>query len=516
MKVWTREESKERFPKAMSPLGWSLLQVPMQATLTQMSKTLGTREYQASELMLCHDFYVYTRKNFFKDLRNVKLKPGRLLFLLAQGLGSLTKTTLTSFSRRGPWLSRLSQDLFLRLFAKQIQELLQSWQEQKTVFTAKMGRDYQLEGRTEISYEEFRRIRQQMQADSIEFFAEDFNVYFLKHLLAGLLKSQLLRQGVAEEEALRILNALSNGLDGNFSVRMIEDFSSQEWTPQQLQKKYGHLTDNWDIFSPVFAEQESFWEKREIPRFGADLRLARENALSEIRRILSWNSQLVTLLAWYQQLILVDEDLRAYSSLQYPQARRLMALVQGTAFWPQELTKDAIYFLSLEEIEKGLRDRSFADVVSTMRARALAYLEASQQPPPFELIEGATDSALRAVPPPQSGVEVSSLAGICVSNGRTRGRVAVIRDPKDLHKITRNSVIVIETATPVFSPFYASCGGIIAEVGGQLSHGAIVARECGIPMLTGVENACLLLTEGQEVLLDADNGVIEVLEYELR
>jgi pyruvate,water dikinase len=102
------------------------------------------------------------------------------------------------------------------------------------------------------------------------------------------------------------------------------------------------------------------------------------------------------------------------------------------------------------------------------------------------------------------------MKGIAVSQGIVTGKVVFINDSSDLSKVTKETILVLESATPVYAPFYTLSGGIISEMGGRLSHGAIVAREYGIPMLTGVENACVILKEGQSITLDADQGIVKV------
>ncbi len=62
-----------------------------------------------------------------------------------------------------------------------------------------------------------------------------------------------------------------------------------------------------------------------------------------------------------------------------------------------------------------------------------------------------------------------------------------------------------------WSPYFAMLSGIITEIGGLISHGAVIAREYGLPCLVGVERACHLLYTGDTILLDADNGQIVLM-----
>jgi phosphohistidine swiveling domain-containing protein len=511
MKLWTREESKERFPRPISPLGWSLLQVPMQATLDQMSQTLGIKRYRAQELMLCHQNYIYTQKNFFKDLRNLRFQCSRVLFFLLQGVRIFIQELFVG-PAKGPYLSRVLQSLFLRLFQAELDRLVTGRTKKLETLKALMGRDFNLNSGEPLSFEKFLTVRKQMQDDSKEFFAEDFNVYFLKNLLISLLKLQLKHSGLSPVKAESLVAALSQNLKGNFSVEMIQRFSDPRISTEELKKYYGHLTDNWDLLNPTFAEQDGIWELRDLGTLRGSPELAPNTSVSAFEAHLSWNSRLGYLVAALQELILLDEDLRAYSSLQYPQARILMRQVEETSEWRQlELAQDSIYFLSLDELERALQNKNFERLKGMILERKQSFARALKMDPPEELVE--EDGILKAVSPVQK-VAPALLSGVMVSGGVVEGTVHHVRSYQDLEKIHRHSILVLESATPVFSPFYALCAGIISEVGGSLSHGAIVARECGIPMLTAVQNACGLLEEGQRVSLDANQGLVRVVENE--
>lgn len=507
MKYWTRQESKERFPKPITPLGWSLLHVPLEATLKRMSETFGIKKYANSEMILWENFYVYTRKNFFSDLKNLKLNYLHAFKISCFIGAAFFETLFKSFSEEGPFKGRLTNRIFYKLFGRDVEALIKRWPLQIKHLKDIMGRNYHLSNTTEIDFETFFKVRSQMQEDSKLFFAEDFNVYFLKKLVFGVLKSQLQVAGVSSSKAEEMLASLSNNLQGNFSVVMIEDFNNKNISLEELKKRYGHLTDNWDLYAPTFGEQDFIWANRS---FGAGTPLSVKNTVAEdIKVKLGWNKSVSELIEWLQKLVLMDEDLRAYSSLQYPEARVLMNKVEQTAAWRELiLPDDSIYFLHLNEIEHGLKKSNFHIYFDLIRQRRAAFMAALKVNPPFELTE-VTPGAFKTEKISNENTQV--LKGVCVSAGSVNGVVTHINEYADVSKITKNSIIVIESATPVYAPFYALAGGIISEMGGQLSHGAIVAREYGIPMLASIENVCVILREGQNILLDADNGIIKVI-----
>lgn len=507
MKYWTREESKERFPKAITPLGWSLLQVPLEATLAQMSRTFGVKNYRTWDMLLWKDNYVYSRKDFFKSLNNLQFNYRQLMKILIS-VGKSFFQTVYNWKEEGKFKDRFVLRCFYRLFGDDVKKLVDRWPAEKNELKKRMARNFHLQSIVDIDFESFMKIKNQMQEDSKVFFAEDFNVYFFKKILFEILKSELKNAGVAESAAEQKITALTRGQSENFSVQMARDFQNQSLSTEELKIRYGHLTDNWDLFAPTLGENDIFWTMRKIPQIqGTQSDLAAAEKL-EIIRLLGWNKKVEEIIFWFEQLVLIDEDLRAYSSLQYPQARQLMKLVEmSTSFKELIVKENSIYFLELIEIEHALKKKDFHPYFELIKERKVAFEQALKTNPPFEFLQ-QDNGQFEEVKKIDGPTRV--LNGSCVSQGLVSGEVLIVNDSSDVSKINKQTIIVLSSATPVYAPIYALSGGIISEMGGQLSHGAIVAREFNIPMLTGVENACVILKNGQSIILDADQGIVKV------
>jgi len=100
------------------------------------------------------------------------------------------------------------------------------------------------------------------------------------------------------------------------------------------------------------------------------------------------------------------------------------------------------------------------------------------------------------------------LLGVSGSPGQVTGVSRIIRQPEEFHKLKQGDILVAPFTNPVWTPLFAVAGGIVTEVGGILSHGAIVAREYGIPAVMSVPGATKLIAKGQEVTVDGDNGLV--------
>jgi len=103
------------------------------------------------------------------------------------------------------------------------------------------------------------------------------------------------------------------------------------------------------------------------------------------------------------------------------------------------------------------------------------------------------------------------LQGIGASPGLAEGRVKVLRDLFSVSDVDRDTIVVVPYTDSGWAPLLARAGGLIAEVGGRLSHGAIVAREYGIPAVMDIHNATVLLPEGARVRIDGELGIVEIL-----
>lgn len=116
-------------------------------------------------------------------------------------------------------------------------------------------------------------------------------------------------------------------------------------------------------------------------------------------------------------------------------------------------------------------------------------------------------STVNALPALSSG----TLQGIGASAGEIEGTILIMTQLADSADISADTVLVVPYTDAGWSPILSQIGGLIAEVGGQLSHGAIVAREYGIPAVMDVTDATEQLTNGQRVRINGQRGTIEIL-----
>ncbi len=104
------------------------------------------------------------------------------------------------------------------------------------------------------------------------------------------------------------------------------------------------------------------------------------------------------------------------------------------------------------------------------------------------------------------------IQGIGASCGEVEGYIKICHNLQQVVGITNDTILVIPYTDSGWGPLIANAGGIIAEVGGALSHGAIIAREYGIPAVMNIDHATEIFQEGQRVKIDGQQGIIELLE----
>ncbi|NEQ49085.1 MAG: pyruvate phosphate dikinase PEP/pyruvate-binding protein [Leptolyngbya sp. SIO3F4] len=174
-----------------------------------------------------------------------------------------------------------------------------------------------------------------------------------------------------------------------------------------------------------------------------------------------------------------------------------------------------IFFLTWSEIKQWgassalAPQNAHAKTVDKITARRQQYQADRVWKPPY-LVYGRDPMMLSMTPrtPQQTG---RLLTGIGASPGTLEGEVQVLTTLDTTVPINQNTILVVPYTDAGWAPLLANLGGLIAEVGGQLSHGAIVAREYGIPAVMDVADVTQRLHTGQRVRIDGQRGTIEIL-----
>jgi pyruvate,water dikinase len=172
-----------------------------------------------------------------------------------------------------------------------------------------------------------------------------------------------------------------------------------------------------------------------------------------------------------------------------------------------------IFFLKLGEIRRLIagNDPQLREQIAQLVQQRRWQLERSQGLAAVPPVVYGNPSISEVIPLDSSLPSLPKLQGIAASPGQVEGRVKILHNLQGMAEIDAQTIIVVPYTDSGWAPLLAHAGGLIAEVGGQLSHGAIVAREYGIPAVMDVHNATQLLRDGQRVRIDGQEGVVEIL-----
>ena len=165
---------------------------------------------------------------------------------------------------------------------------------------------------------------------------------------------------------------------------------------------------------------------------------------------------------------------------------------------------DQIFDLTIENI-----DHAIADPELDLRALAkknMAFLSRVKDRHDLPIVINSRGKVFRPHPKEASAGE---LVGEAISSGVVQGKVKVLQRA-DGKPLLPGEILVTRATDPGWMPLFINAGAIILEVARYLQHGAVIAREYGIPCVSGLEDATLKLTDGQLVEVDGLNGIIRI------
>jgi rifampicin phosphotransferase len=160
-----------------------------------------------------------------------------------------------------------------------------------------------------------------------------------------------------------------------------------------------------------------------------------------------------------------------------------------------------VFFLDLAEVRAAVAGRQVRSVIAERRQAYQAELR--RRHVPNVLLSDGTEPEARFAEPTTS----AGLAGTPASAGTVTGTARVILDPVGAH-LEPGEILVAPSTDPGWTPLFLTAGGLVMEMGGANSHGAVVAREYGIPAVVGVPEATGRITTGQRITVDGAAGTI--------
>ncbi|RCX23695.1 phosphoenolpyruvate synthase [Fontibacillus phaseoli] len=167
--------------------------------------------------------------------------------------------------------------------------------------------------------------------------------------------------------------------------------------------------------------------------------------------------------------------------------------------------KEDIYYLTFEELHEVVRTHKLNDQIISNRKDE--YKQYEKLTPPRVI---TSDGEIIAGKYKREDLPAGAIAGLAVSSGVIEGRARVLLNMGDA-VLEEGDILVTPFTDPSWTPLFVSIKGLVTEVGGLMTHGAVIAREYGLPAVVGVENATKLIKDGQRIRVHGTDGYIEIL-----
>jgi pyruvate,water dikinase len=132
-------------------------------------------------------------------------------------------------------------------------------------------------------------------------------------------------------------------------------------------------------------------------------------------------------------------------------------------------------------------------------------------PPPPEVADPFMEAIvfrLLGMVPPEENLDPNALRGVSGSPGSYTGTARVVRSLAEASDLDEGDIMVCEMTLPPWVPLFSIAGAVVTDVGGVLSHSAIVAREMDIPAVVGTQVGTVVIKNGQTITVDGTKGVV--------
>jgi pyruvate,water dikinase len=167
--------------------------------------------------------------------------------------------------------------------------------------------------------------------------------------------------------------------------------------------------------------------------------------------------------------------------------------------------KEDIFYLTFQGLHDVVRTNQADDQL--IRQRKFAFRSYQALTPPRVL---TSDGEVIAGAYRRDDLPAGALIGLPVSAGTVEGRARVILDMARAN-LQPGDILVTAHTDPSWTPLFVAIAGLVTEVGGLMTHGAVIAREYGLPAVVGVVDATRLIPNGQRIRVNGTDGYVEIL-----
>jgi pyruvate,water dikinase len=525
---WTRDESAERFPNAITPLTWDFVKKGFKRSMEHSFRLMGFPPF-SGEWFGMHDHYIYGNQN-----------------------------AVELYAKRMPFQLRSLHDLpllipKLREEYSWVQSLPVQWSRDLDFYLIRIG-EFMAEPMDQKSLRELWAFVQEVQQHGSDYFLPNIAISITQGVLYKLLHFLLHAQFGADQGAqlmgdlLAFCETKTGAINKEFfelaqwvhqdpllEQRLrVEGGSRALWDSGLLEKEHhgfhqrllrflrdhGHRETDFDPYHPTWISVP--WIVLDQIRLILDA--SSEQTPSQRERELKIRSQS----AEFQVFQRIPEELhffmheiirlaRLYTSLDdlehYQTTRLALPLRKGLQKLGERLhLRDIIdepmdiFFAHEAEIEQAIERNDCAEwkaFSQRVRERKQSWRGAMEKTPGWEP---------NASTAPHEDIAGAELRGTPGSPGIAQGPVCMVYSPQDFATFPQGAILVARTTNPAWTPLFYAASGVITESGGPLSHGAVTAREMRIPAVMSVRACLSQLRDGEIVYIDGARGIVTRVE----
>lgn len=470
---FTRDESAERFPDAITPLTWDFVEDAFNRSLDYslklMNIDLPTRPWFARK-----DGYIYGNQTAVEILAMKRpLKIARL--------EDVTKIDEMYF-----WAAPLAQQ----------------WKDDLSLYLTRMG-ELKHQPAPSDSLESFKKYIKRLFEVANEYFQPNIAISMTQSFLVGTLLEALFHvygDGQTAKAKLDTLLSMANIRTANINAELAQlkerTLENQEF--QLFLEKYGHRELTFDYYYPTWAEKPEVLMNLVIPEQGKTS--SQNEGIQTLKELMVKLSddvsaalyKLVNLAILYTEL---DDEEHFQTTRVNLLARKAVGRL-GEKLGLQDPYD--LFFLTKDELFKVLEGGEVNE--QDLIEKRKAFQELLNTSPVWNYSEQEEEVVIT------DGV----LQGIPGSAGIVEGEVCIVLSVEEFKDVKEGCILVTRTTNPAWTTLFYSAKGLITESGGPLSHGAVTAREVGIPAVMSVRNCLTTLKNGDIVIVDGSKGIVTI------
>ena len=528
--VWCHHNLAEVLPAPL-PMTWSVIKKFMSGTggLGKAYRSLGfypSKRVDSEGILdlVCGRIYVNLNREaelhfdgfpFAHDFNALKQDPQKAMY--AEAATDITRSTASFWFKLPVHVIRMSRaEMRLRQCRSDFDQVL----------TARVFPTFQseVEAERDISYADLSDVElvgkfQTWCTKTLDDFAPEV---LTATLLAGFSLQRLeatLQKCVDETAAKSIASRLISGLSGNLTVETnekLQQVATGDLALTDFLKDYGHrAVDEFELAQRRWREDTTYLEQiveslrhknagTSFPQDnGAKQQMEqRELAEAELAELVKNKSglrkQIESELDFTRRYMPFRETAKFYLMLGYEQIRRaLLELDYRYAL------NGGIFYLAPDELQQLISGKAFGAVIATRKKERELLLQ-------IEVPDVIFSDSLEQIGAPIATAAAETYSGVGVSAGVATGKARVLLTPADVRPSDQDYILVCPSTDPAWTPLFLHAAGLVMERGGILSHGAVVAREYGVPAVANIPNATRFIADGQMLQIDGNAGTVSI------